>query len=155
MYNHEPENYDCPLCKLSQGTGNEHTDQDDVFYRDETITGFVAGKWRISNPGHVIVIPNKHIENLYDIDDETLAKIQIFSKKVALALKEVYTCDGVSTRQHNEPSGNQDVWHYHLHVVPRYKDDNFYVKNNEIEWPSKEKRLPYAKKLRKYFKYNE
>jgi histidine triad (HIT) family protein len=41
-------------------------------------------------------------------------------------MKQVYDCDGVSTRQHNEPAGNQDVWHYHLHVTPRYHGDRFY-----------------------------
>ena len=45
---------------------------------------------------------------------------------MALTMKVVYSCDGISTRQHNEPAGNQDVWHYHLHVTPRYKDDVFY-----------------------------
>ena len=41
-------------------------------------------------------------------------------------MKAAYNCDGVSTRQHNEPAGNQDVWHYHLHVFPRYAGDNLY-----------------------------
>ena len=152
MYNHAPKDYECPLCILTNGGGNEYTDHDDIFYKDKFITAFIAGKWVKSNPGHVLIIPNKHIENLYDIDDETLSKIHILSKKVAIALKEVYKCEGVSTRQHNEPAGNQDVFHYHLHVVPRYKDDDFYIKNNEIEWPTKEKRASYAQKLREYFK---
>lgn len=38
-------------------------------------------------------------------------------------MKAAYGCDGVSTRQHNEPAGDQDVWHYHLHVVPRWHGD--------------------------------
>jgi histidine triad (HIT) family protein len=155
MYNHAPEDYECPLCLLTSGGGNQYADQDDIIYKNDVFTSFIAGKWRISNPGHVIIIPNKHTENLYDIDDDILSEIQIFSKKVAIALKEVYKCDGVSTRQHNEPAGNQDVFHYHLHVVPRFKDDDFYVKNDEIEWPPKEKRMPYAVKLREYFKKHE
>lgn len=155
MYNHAPKDYGCPLCLLVGGGGNEYTGQDDIFYKDNIITSFIAGKWRISNPGHVIIIPNEHIENLYDIDDDTLSKIQVFSKKVAIALKKVYKCDGVSTRQHNEPAGDQDVFHYHLHVVPRYKGDNFYLNHDKIEWPPKEKRRPYAIKLREYFKKHE
>ncbi|HVZ11898.1 MAG TPA: HIT family protein [Patescibacteria group bacterium] len=151
MYNHAPADYDCPLCKLAEGGGNPITDQDDVVFHDDLITVFIAGKWRISNPGHVIIIPNKHIENLYDMENKYLHRIAEFSKDVAIALKEVYKCDGVSTRQHNEPAGNQDVWHYHLHVAPRYAGDNMYINDHEIEWPSKERRLPYAQKLRKYF----
>jgi len=63
---------------------------------------------------------------------------------------EVYKCDGVSTRQHNEPSGNQDVWHYHLHVFPRYKNDNLYKTDRRNSEP--EERTEYAEKLREYFR---
>jgi histidine triad (HIT) family protein len=73
------------------------------------------------------------------------------SKQVALALKATYNCEGVSTRQHNEPAGNQDVWHYHLHVFPRYKDDNLYLNHKDTYWPTAEEKLPYAEKLKRYF----
>ena len=63
----------------------------------------------------------------------------------------VYKGDGVSTRQHNEPAGNQDVWHYHLHVFPRYQDDAFYEMFYKGEWTTLEQRLPYTEKLRDYF----
>ena len=74
------------------------------------------------------------------------------SKKIAIALKVVYECDAVSTRQHNEPDGNQDVWHFHLHIVPRYKDDNLYINHSNTKWTTEEERKPYVEKLRKYFK---
>ncbi len=151
MYNHAPIDYICPLCQLAEGKGDKVTDQDDVVFHDDLITAFIAGKWIVGNPGHVIIIPNKHIENLYDMETKYLHRIHDFSKDVALALKKVYACDGVSTRQHNESAGNQDVWHFHLHVVPRYTGDNMYLRNNEKEWPEKSRRLPYAQKLRKYF----
>jgi histidine triad (HIT) family protein len=54
------------------------------------------------------------------------------AKSLAIAMKKIYACDGVSTRQHNEPAGNQDVWHYHLHVTPRYENDNFYGAQREF-----------------------
>lgn len=62
----------------------------------------------------------------------------------------MYKCDGVSSRQHNEPCGNQDVWHYHLHVFPRYKDDNLYLTNRELSKP--EERIEYADRLKDYFR---
>lgn len=71
-------------------------------------------------------------------------------RKIAIALKEVYKCDGVSSRQHNEPCGNQDVWHYHLHVLPRYKDDNLYLTDRGSSKP--EERIEYANRLKDYFK---
>ena len=48
------------------------------------------------------------------------------ARRIALALKDAYSCDGISTRQHNEPGGNQEVWHYHVHVFPRYAGDGLY-----------------------------
>ncbi len=153
MYNHTPENYTCPLCQLSKGGATEKgTNQDDVVFRDDLISIFVAGKWWKANPGHVIIIPNKHIENLYDMPEETGHRIFDFSKKVAIALKEIYKCDGTSTRQHNEPAGNQDVFHFHLHIFPRYEGDNLYLHYmDEQYWPEAAIRKPYADKLKAYF----
>ena len=71
---------------------------------------------------------------------------QALAKALALAMKEVYACDGVSTRQHNEPAGNQDVWHYHLHVTPRYTGDGFYASSRAL-MPADE-RAKHAQKLR-------
>jgi len=96
------------------------------------------------------IVPNQHIENLYDIPDELLASVHAFSKKVAMALKETYNCDGVSVRQHNEPFGDQDVWHYHLHVFPRYEGDQLYMSNDDRTMSAPEERLPFAEKLRDY-----
>lgn len=151
MYNHEPENYVCPLCQIARGEETEKGSQEEaVIFRDEFITAFVAGKWWRSNPGHIIIIPNEHIENIYDMPEDPGHKIFDFSKKVAIALKETYKCDGISTRQHNEPAGNQDVWHFHLHVFPRYNGDNLYLNYKDAYWPRAEEKNPYADKLRKY-----
>ena len=78
-------------------------------------------------------------------------KIFDLSKQVAIALKETYKCDGTSTRQHNEPAGNQDVWHFHQHVFPRYEGDNLYSNHKDPYWPPPEERKPYADKLKNYF----
>lgn len=58
---------------------------------------------------------------------EMAAEIHRAAHLTAFAMKNTYGCEGISTRQHNEPAGNQDVWHYHLHVYPRYKNDNLYL----------------------------
>lgn len=149
MHNHEPEGYVCPLCQIAKGEKTDKGSQErSVVYRDEFLTAFVAGKWWRSDPGHVIIIPNAHIENLYDLPEEIGHKIFDLSKRVAHALKDAYECDGISTRQHNEPTGNQDVWHYHLHVFPRYEGDNLYLNHNDTFWPSEEEKRPYADKLK-------
>lgn len=152
MYNHASEDYVCPLCQIVRGEPTEKGDsRGDLLFQTDVVTVFVAGKWVRSNPGHVIIIPNQHVENLYDLPDDIGHAIHDASKRVAIALKETYECDGVSTRQHNEPAGNQDVFHYHLHVVPRYDGDNMYANSSDVFWPTVEEKAPYAEKLRKYF----
>ena len=151
MYNHQPEKYICPLCQIAKGEETDRGKQEeDVIFRDNLITVYVAGKWWRSNPGHVIIIPNEHIENIYDMPEEIGHRIFDFSKKIAVFLKEAYKCDGVSTRQHNEPAGNQDVWHYHLHIFPRYTGDNLYTNHKDTFWPTNEEKKPYVGKLKNY-----
>lgn len=155
MYNHEPKDYDCPLCLIVNGKDNpaNYAKVSDIFYQDELVTGFIGGKWWPKNAGNAILIPNKHFENLYDLPNDLGHAIFDVSKKIAIALKEVYQCDGVSTRQHNEPAGNQDVFHYHFHVLPRYDNDELYVNYKNVRWTTPDERAPYVKKLREYFEY--
>jgi histidine triad (HIT) family protein len=68
--------------------------------------------------------------------------------RVAIAIRSTYCCDGVSTRQHNEPDGNQDAWHHHVHVFPRYRDDNLYASAPEPTFMPAEQRWSYAERLR-------
>jgi histidine triad (HIT) family protein len=150
MFNHEPKNYNCPFCLLVQGIENEHVSsvQTDVIYHNPSVTAFISSHQWPNNPGNVIIIPNEHYENIYDLPVYFVPKIHAVAKAVALAMKMAFVCDGVSTRQHNEPAGNQDVWHYHLHVTPRYKDDNFYTTHRQF-MPAGE-RVKYAHKLNTY-----
>lgn len=153
MYDHAPFDYQCPFCKVAIGTEDDSlaTKQSDVFYRDEYITSFISSHWWPNNKGHVLIIPNEHIENIYTLSDEMSSRIHAFEKRVSLALKEIYKCDGVSSRQHNEPAGNQDVWHYHLHVFPRFGNDNLYLLLDQKRATTPEDRLPFATKLKTYF----
>ncbi|WP_313343273.1 HIT family protein [Lacrimispora sp.] len=154
MYNHAPDHYICPFCQVAQGIENQfiHTKQSDIVYQDEYITAFINAGFFENNKGNVIIIPNDHYENIYDLPDDISAKIHKLEREVAIALKEVYQCDGVSSRQHNEPYGNQEVWHYHLHVFPRYKDDNLYSSGRMYSKP--EERIKYADGLKEYFRNN-
>ena len=156
MYNHAPQHYICPFCLALQGTEREDilTKQQDIIYRDEYVTAIVAVGWWKKNKGHVLVIPNNHAENIYTISDEVQAKVYEVAKKVALALKMTYNCEGTSMRQHNEPAGGQDLWHYHVHVFPRYTDDLLYETIDERINSTPEERLPFAEKLREYFSHN-
>ena len=149
MYNHAPENYICPLCQIAGGEPTTGGSQEEsVIYRDEFITAFVAGKWWRSNKGHVIIIPNTHVENLYDLPEELGHRIFDLSKKIAITLKKAYECEGVSTKQHNEHAGSQEVWHYHLHIIPRYENDNHYLNDNDTYWATPEEKQSYVDKIK-------
>jgi histidine triad (HIT) family protein len=153
LYSYEPDGYRCPFCRVAAGEdlGENYTKQSDIVYRDEAATAFISSAWWPENAGHVLVVPNGHYENVYAIPDDALAAVQIVGKRVALALREVYGGEGTSFRQHNEPGGNQEVWHYHLHVFPRYVADELYVRTYERRNTTPEEREPYAEKLRRYF----
>lgn len=156
MYNHAPQGYVCPLCLIATGRPTEIGDQEpSVFHRDDLCTAYIAGKWWRSNPGHVIVIPNAHVENIYDLPTDVGHRISDIAQRVAIALKKTYLCDGVSLRQHNEPAGNQDVWHYHMHVFPRYKDDNLYFKHSDTYWPKPHEKHIYVERLKPHFTKQE
>ena len=150
MYNHAPPGYRCPFCAIAAGLEADYcyTSAEDVVLRTDHVTGFISSHWWPRNPGHVILIPNAHHENIYDLPDAYGAMLFQASRRVAVALKQEYGCDGVSTRQHNEPAGMQEVWHFHLHVFPRYVDDGLYVRTRERFLTTQSQRLPYADKLR-------
>ncbi len=152
MFNHAPKNYKCPICSIinseDTSTGAKVSD---IFYKDEFVTGFMGFKEWPNNPINTIISPNKHFENLYDLPEEYGHKIFDFSKKLAITLKEIYKCDGISTRQHNEPAGQQDAFHYHMHVTPRFKNDNLYQNQKMSVITPAEERAKYALKIREYF----
>jgi histidine triad (HIT) family protein len=153
MYNHAPKNYICPICLGVKGIENKDTliTRSDIVYKNEFVTAFISSFFIGNNHGHVIIVPNEHIENIYDLSNELSYKIQDAAKMIALALKETYKCDGISTAQHNEPAGDQHVFHYHFHVFPRYENDNLYGNMLNKRSTTPEERLEYAEKLRKYF----
>ncbi len=134
MYNHAPDNYLCPFCLVVQGVEHKaiYSVQSDLVYLDEAITAFVSSHQWPNNPGNVIIVPNEHYENIFDLPSRYALAIHQTARKIALAMKVVFSCDGITTRQHNEPAGNQDVWHYHLHVTPRFKGDQFYTTRAEL-----------------------
>jgi diadenosine tetraphosphate (Ap4A) HIT family hydrolase len=65
MYNHAPEDYDCPFCRLVRSLNTVRSSQKDIVYRDDDVTAFLSASWWPNNPGHVLVVPNEHYENMY------------------------------------------------------------------------------------------
>lgn len=154
MYNHAPKDYKCPICLTIQGVENESTmaKQNDIVYRDDLVLVYVNSKFIEGNPGHVIVVPIKHFENIYELPVEYSHRVAEISQKMALALKVIRKCDGIWVEQNNEPASGQHAFHYHMHVVPRFDGDD--LKNKlaagKTYVADPEERKPYAEALRKY-----
>ncbi len=123
---HAPKDYSCPFCNYVAGGGDERVGPEHVVENANATLTYVSPKWWPNNPGNLLVIPAGHWESLYSLPDDLGAPILRATRRAALALKAAYRCDGVSTRQHNEPAGNQDVWHFHVHVFPRWENDGLY-----------------------------
>jgi histidine triad (HIT) family protein len=149
VYNHASAGYPCPFCLFLQGVegGPVGSRQQDLVFCDHQVAAFVCLRQWPHNQGHVLVVPVAHWENIFDMPPALAQPIQHLARRVALAMKTAYGCDGVSTRQHNEPAGDQDVWHYHLHVFPRYPDDGLYLSRGKT-MPAQQ-RAAYADRLRR------
>lgn len=150
MYNHAPKGYKCPICLGVKGIESDDTllKQADLIYKDDLVSVYINSFWIDTAKGHVIVVPNEHYENIFDLPNEVGHRTFEVTKKIALAMKESYGCDGITLRQNNEPASDQHAFHYHQHIFPRYDGDSFNVnmtKKSILSEPNE--RLEYAKKL--------
>lgn len=150
MYNNAPKNYECPICIAVNGIENEKTMimQQDIVYRDELVMALVNSKFIPGNEGHVIVVPVEYYENIYGLPEKTGHRIIDVSKKIAIAMKEIRKCDGITILQNNEPAGGQHAFHYHLHVFPRFDGDNLYGNMSKAYVSKQDERNIFSTELR-------
>ncbi len=73
---------------------------------------------------HPLVIPKRHIKDVYELDKVSGAAVMEEAVKIAKAVKKALTCDGINLVQSNESAAGQEVFHFHLHIKPRWKNDN-------------------------------
>ncbi len=76
-----------------------------------------------ANPGHLLIIPKQHYRNIYDMPVEVGSKIMEAAVPLATAIRETLKPDGLNLFQSNEAAGFQTVFHFHLHLIPRWEDD--------------------------------
>jgi histidine triad (HIT) family protein len=107
----------CPFCQIATGQSAQP-----LILRTEQL--LVFGPRGPINPGHTLIVPIQHVPNLYTLPDELAGPILQMAKRVARVLKHSFAAEGISIRQHNEPAGGQEVFHFHLHVIPRYTGDS-------------------------------
>lgn len=107
-------NEDCIFCKLANGiipTNSIYEDEDFKVILDAAP----------ATKGHALILPKKHAADLYEVDEETAAKILPLAKKIAKKQKEALGCDGLNIVQNNGEEAGQTVFHLHVHLIPRYK----------------------------------
>lgn len=104
----------CIFCKIANGEIPSYT-----IYEDETFR--VILDLNPASPGHMLILPKQHYENLYELPEETAAAAMVLAKRLAAAAREALHPDGLNIIQNNGAAAGQSVMHYHLHVIPRYK----------------------------------
>jgi histidine triad (HIT) family protein len=116
---------DCVFCKIVAGqipSTRVHEDEHVIAFMD---LGQV-------NPGHVLVAVKKHAANVFELDDAQAAAVAQATLKVARAIRDAFQPEGLSVYQANGKAAGQTVFHYHVHLLPRYAGDGM-----ELTWPVK------------------
>ena len=108
----------CIFCKLANGDIPTATLYEDDDFRVILDAGPAA-------KGHALIIPKEHYANLYELSDELAAKVLVLAKKMIKKLTDILGCDGYNIVQNNGEAAGQTVFHFHMHLIPRYvKDGN-------------------------------
>ena len=107
---------DCIFCKIVAGELPSETVQED----DHTVAFMDINPW---TRGHALVIPRNHSRNIYDVDEEALRHTTAAARRLSLRMRQRLGCDGVNLLHACEPAAWQTVFHFHMHVIPRYDDD--------------------------------
>ncbi len=97
----------------------------DIIYEDDVVLVFLD--ITPVNKGHALVIPKEPSKDGLEISPETLSHIIKIGQKIAISQKEVLGCTGVNFIMNNGKDAGQEVFHTHLHVIPRYEDDKRFV----------------------------
>ena len=107
----------CIFCKIAAGEIPSATIYEDNDFR-------VILDIEPASKGHALILPKEHYANLYELSDELAAKALIVAKKVITKMTAILGCDGYNVVQNNGEAAGQTVFHFHIHLIPRYKDDN-------------------------------
>ena len=106
----------CIFCKIANGEIPAAT-----LYEDENFR--VILDLGPASKGHALILPQSHAANIYELSDEMAAKAMILAKKMATAMTAALKCDGFNIVQNNGECAGQTVFHFHMHLIPRYVND--------------------------------
>ena len=106
----------CIFCKLAKGEIPTAT-----LYEDEEFR--VILDQGPASKGHALIIPKAHAANLYELPDELAGKAMVLAKKMITKMTDVLGCDGYNVVQNNGAAAGQTVFHFHMHLIPRWEQD--------------------------------
>lgn len=104
---------DCIFCQIISNAASAH-----VLYENDFATAF------LSLENHPLIVPKKHVRDIFELDDIYAAEIMKAAVVVAKATRATLRCDGINLIQSNGEAAGQDVFHFHLHIKPRWHNDN-------------------------------
>lgn len=123
---------DCIFCKIAAGeipSRKIYEDSDLIAIMDLNPT----------SKGHSLIIPKEHCTNIYDIDEDIATKVMKTAKKLATKMTVALNCDGFNLLQNNGETAGQTMFHFHMHLIPRYKDaDNNMLKFTSVSFSDEE-----------------
>lgn len=105
----------CIFCKIAGGEIPSATVYEDSLFR-------VILDLNPASEGHALILPKKHFADVTELDEETAAKVLPLAAKIGKAMKKALGCTGFNVVQNNGISAGQTVFHFHVHVIPRYED---------------------------------
>lgn len=113
---------DCIFCKIAAGEIPSKTIYEDEKYRVILDLG-------PATRGHALILPKNHYANLFELPEEDAKEVICLAKKMATIMKDKLGCDGFNMVQNNGEAAGQTVFHFHMHLIPRYENDG-----QEIGW---------------------
>ena len=113
---------DCIFCKIAAGEIPSKTIYEDEKYRVILDLG-------PATRGHALILPKNHYANLFELPEEDAKEVICLAKKMATIMKDKLGCDGFKLVQNNGEAAGQTVFHFHMHLIPRYENDG-----QEIGW---------------------
>ena len=118
---------DCIFCKIANGAIPSATVYEDEAFR-------VILDIAPAAKGHALILPKEHYDNLWELGEEEAAKVMAIATKVSAAQKKALGCDGVNLLQNNGVAAGQTVFHFHMHLIPRYNNDNVLIPWNTLSY---------------------
>ena len=132
----------CIFCRIAQKQVPAS-----YVYEDEKVMALLDIK--PLNEGHTLVIPKSHYESIFEIPEDLVAHLHGVTKRIALAVKKATNADGISISQQNGKAAGQEIFHLHVHIIPRYEGQKL-PSFSEVSEADKEKMSQTVAKIRKF-----